>query len=153
MVCQGSDFLWTVERGIFILGISHWKFGFTWILFPVSLGGTTGCEPQVMIGVRMHREMEKDSYKQDTNFSLKFKSESESEVSQSCLTLCDPVGCSPPGSSSHGIFQARVPEWGATAFSRGYSRPRDQTPGLPHCRQTLYHLSHQGNESLGKIQV
>ena len=42
--------------------------------------------------------------------------ESESEVVQSCLTLRDPMDCSPPGSSIHGIFQARVLEWGATAF-------------------------------------
>ena len=43
--------------------------------------------------------------------------ESESEVSQSCLTLRDPMDCSLPGSSVHGIFQARVLEWGAIAFS------------------------------------
>ena len=43
---------------------------------------------------------------------------SESEVAQSCLTLCDPIDSSPPGSSIHGIFQARVLEWGAIAFSR-----------------------------------
>ena len=42
---------------------------------------------------------------------------SESEVAQSCPTLSDPMGCSLPGSSVHGIFQARVLEWGATAFS------------------------------------
>ena len=36
---------------------------------------------------------------------------------QSCPTLCDPMDCSPPGSSAHGISQARVLEWGATAFS------------------------------------
>ena len=48
-------------------------------------------------------------------------SESESEGTQSCLTLCDPMGCSLPGSSVHGIFQARVLEWGAIAFSRGSS--------------------------------
>ena len=41
----------------------------------------------------------------------------QSEVAQSCLTLCDPLDCSPPGSSVHGIFQARVLEWGAIAFS------------------------------------
>ena len=46
------------------------------------------------------------------------KVKSESEVAQSCPTLCDPVDCSPPGSSAHGIFQARVLEWGAIAFSR-----------------------------------
>ena len=48
------------------------------------------------------------------------------EVDQSCLTLCDPMVCSLPGSSIHGIFQARVLEWVATAFSRGSSWPRDQ---------------------------
>ena len=53
--------------------------------------------------------------------------ESESEVAQSCLTLCDPMDCSLPGSSVHGIFQARVLEWVAIAFSRGSSWPRDQT--------------------------
>ena len=41
----------------------------------------------------------------------------ESEVAQSCLTRRDPMGCSLPGSSIHGIFQARVLEWGAIAFS------------------------------------
>ena len=51
----------------------------------------------------------------------------ESEVAQSRLTLCDPMDCSLPGSSVHGIFQARVLEWVAIAFSRGSSQPRDQT--------------------------
>ena len=41
---------------------------------------------------------------------------SESEVAQSCLTLCDPMDCSLPGSSAHRVFQARVLEWGASAF-------------------------------------
>ena len=45
------------------------------------------------------------------------KVKSESEVAQSCLTLCDPMDCSLPGSSIHGIFQARALEWGAIAFS------------------------------------
>ena len=45
------------------------------------------------------------------------KVKSESEVAQSCLTLCDPMDHSLPGSSAHGIFQARVLEWGAIAFS------------------------------------
>ena len=48
------------------------------------------------------------------------KVKSESEVAQSCLTLHDPTDCSPPGSSVHGIFQARVLEWGAIAFSETY---------------------------------
>ena len=46
------------------------------------------------------------------------KVKSESEIAQSCLTLRDPMDCSPPGSSIHGIFQARVLEWGAIAFSK-----------------------------------
>ena len=50
-----------------------------------------------------------------------------SEVAQSCLTLCDPMDCSPPGSSVHGIFQAAVLEWVAIFFSRGTSQPRDRT--------------------------
>ena len=45
------------------------------------------------------------------------KVKSESEVTQSCPTLSDPMDCSPPGSSVHGIFQARVLEWDAIAFS------------------------------------
>ena len=45
------------------------------------------------------------------------KVKSESEVTESCPTLSDPMDCSPPGSSIQGIFQARVLEWGAIAFS------------------------------------
>ena len=51
----------------------------------------------------------------------------ESEVTQSCLTLCDPMGCSPPGSSVHGILQARILEWVAIFYSRRSSWPRDWT--------------------------
>ena len=50
-----------------------------------------------------------------------------SSVPQSCPTLCDPMDCSPPSSSVHGILQARILEWVATAFSRGSSWPRDWT--------------------------
>ena len=60
----------------------------------------------------------------------------------SCLTLCDTRNCSPPGSSVHGILQARIREWVAISFSRGTSCLRDRTR-LLHWRQILYHLSHQ----------
>ena len=43
-------------------------------------------------------------------------------VAQSCLTLCDPMDCSPPGFSVHGILQARILEWIAMPFSRGTSQ-------------------------------
>ena len=46
---------------------------------------------------------------------------------QSCLTLCKPLDCSPPASSVHGIFQARILEWFAIPFSRGFSWPRNRT--------------------------
>ena len=56
-----------------------------------------------------------------------WKKKSESEVSQSYLTLCDPMNCSPPSSSVPGIFQARILEWGAISVSRRSSLPRDWT--------------------------
>ena len=61
-------------------------------------------------------------------------------VTQSCLTLCmsDPLDYSPPGSSDHGISQARILEWVAIPFSRGSSRPRDQTHISCTSRQILY---------------
>jgi len=68
---------------------------------------------------------------------MKVKSESESEVAQSCPTLSDPKDCSLPGSSIHGIFQARVLEWGAIAFSMMYS---------------TYKLNKQGGHRTGKCQ-
>ena len=78
--------------------------------------------------VRPHRQQPNrlprpwDSPGKDTGVGCHFllqclKVKSESEVAQSCLTPSDPMGCSPPGSSIHGIFQARVLEWGAIAFS------------------------------------
>ena len=63
-------------------------------------------------------------------FSLQSQRRSEvkwSEVTQSCQTLCNPMDCSLPGFSDHGIFQARVLEWIAISFSWGSSRPRDLT--------------------------
>ena len=68
------------------------------------------------------------------------KVKSESEVAQSCLTLSDPMDCSPPGSSVHGIFQSRVPEWGAIAFSDRY---------LPN----IYQLKHSSESILTGSQV
>ena len=61
------------------------------------------------------------------NQTLELLKMKESEVAQSCPTLCDPMDCSLPGSSVHGIFQAIVLEWIAISFPRGSSRPRDRT--------------------------
>ena len=54
----------------------------------------------------------------DTTERLTLTGESESEAFQSCPTLCDPVDCSPSGSSIHGILQARILEWVAISFSK-----------------------------------
>ena len=56
-----------------------------------------------------------------------FRGEKKNEVTQSCMTLCDPMDCSLPGSPIHGTFQARVLEWIAISFSRGSSLPKDGT--------------------------
>ena len=60
-------------------------------------------------------------------FFTNWATSERSKVAQSCPTLCDPMDCNLPGSSVHGIFQATVLEWVAISFSRGSSRPRDQT--------------------------
>ena len=70
---------------------------------------------------------------------------SESEVAQSCMTLCNPMDCSLTGSSIHGIFQARMLEWVAISLSRGFSQTQGSNLSLLHCGQTLYHLSHLGS--------
>ena len=64
-------------------------------------------------------------------------------VTQSCLTLCNPTDCSPPGFSVHGILQSRILEWIAVPFSRESSPSRDGTLVLLHCRQILYHLNYR----------
>ena len=66
------------------------------------------------------------------HFLLQYmKVKSESEVAQSCPTLSDPMDCRLPGSSIHGIFQARVLEWVAIAFSEYLIRPRTKRPTVP----------------------
>ena len=63
---------------------------------------------------------------------------------QSCLTLCNPMDCSPPGFSVHGILQARILEWVATVL-QGIFLTQGSNPGLLHCTQILYYLNHQGS--------
>ena len=66
-------------------------------------------------------------------------------VTQSCLTLCNLMDGSPPGSSVHGILQGRILEWVAIPFPRGSSPTQGWNLSLLHCRQILYRLSHQGS--------
>ena len=72
-------------------------------------------------------------------------------TSLSRVRLCDPMDCSPPGSSVHGILQARVLEWGAISFSRGSSWPRDRT-WVSHTvgRRLGYQGSHMSYKGISK---
>ena len=71
--------------------------------------------------------LEWEHWLQDPRLPENWPSVQFSSVAQSCPTLCDPMDCSLPGSSVHGILQARVLEWVAISFSRGSSRSTDQT--------------------------
>ena len=59
---------------------------------------------------------------------------------KSCPTLDDPTDCSPQSSSVHGTLQTRILEWISMPSSRGIFPSRGSNPGLPHCKQILYHL-------------
>ena len=66
-------------------------------------------------------------------------------VTQSCLTLCNHMDCSLPGSSAHGILQARILEWVTISFCRGICSTQGLNQGL---LQILYHLNYQGSPNL-----
>ena len=66
-------------------------------------------------------------------------------VTQSCPTLCDPMNCSPPGSSVHGDSPGKNTGVGSQALLQGIFPTQGQNPGLQHWRQILYYLSHQGS--------
>ena len=76
------------------------------------------------------------------------KVKSEIEIAQSCLTLRDPMDCGLPGSSFHGIFQARVLEWGAIAFSETKFSPNEKTrkSGQPLPLYLVFYM--QGGEEV-----
>ena len=78
---------------------------------------------------------------------------SESEVAQSCLTPSDPMDCSLPGSSVHGICQARVLEWGAIAFSTGLKIQRSSWIIWVALKSRVSGLSHRDVAEFGAIQM
>ena len=92
------------------------------------------CKKATWLSRRLYKEMRKGERRKGKIHPTECRvpenseeREAASEVAQSCPTLCDPMNCSPSGSSVHGIFQARMLEWIAISFSRGSSRPRNQT--------------------------
>ena len=90
------------------------------------------CDPYQITNGIFHRTKTKD-------FTIR---ESESEVTQSCSTLCNPMDCSLPGSSVHGIFQASTGV-GCHFLLQGIFLIQGLNPALPHYRQRLYPLNHQ----------
>ena len=78
---------------------------------------------QILTSYSHHRWGSKDISEVNLNISVPV----ESVVDQSCPTLCDPMDYTLPGSSVHGILHARIREWIALPFSRGFSQPRDWT--------------------------
>ena len=79
--------------------------------------------------------------------SCVFKTNCYSVCAQSCPTLCDPLDCSPPGFSVHGISQARLLEWVAISFSRRSSQPgiKPMSPESPALQKDSLPLSHLGS--------
>ena len=101
----------------------------THVLFPPSHSCTLGWESSFLFCIPLLCPvlvLKDGGYSEERNEEV-WGWKSESEVAQSCPTLCHPMDCSPPGSSVHGILLARILEWGAIAFSRRSSQLRDQT--------------------------
>ena len=74
-------------------------------------------------------------------------------VAQPCLTLCDPMDCSPTGSSVYGDFPGKNTGMGCHALFQGIFPTPGLNPGLLHCRQILYCLRHQGSPGVGVSEV
>ena len=72
-------------------------------------------------------------------------------VAQMCPALCEPIDCSPPGSSVPEILQARILEWGSHSLLQGIFPTQGSNPGLLHCWQILYQLSHKGSPNFSLI--
>ena len=123
-ILQGSILEWVsipFSRG------SSWPRDQTWVSCTTSRFFTIWVtrDRSILLGVLFGQEVPWENEERGVKIVLKVKS--ESEVAQSCPTLCDPMCYSLSGSSVHGIFQARMLKWIAISFSRGSSWPRNQT--------------------------
>ena len=74
-------------------------------------------------------------------------------VAQSCLVLCDTMGYSPPGFSVHGDSPGGNTGMGYHALLQGIFPTQELSPGLLHCRRTLYHLSYQGSPEQETVEL
>ena len=105
-----------------VLGVRQTKWAESW--------GWVNVQNKIKVQFPQEQGMDAgqtDRRKWSTNMCCNVNQKNQSEVTQSCLTLCSPMDCGPPGSSVHGIFQARVLEWVAISFSRRSSQPRNRT--------------------------
>ena len=102
-------------------------------------------DPEIKPGSRVVPELQVDSLSPSHHGSPNYW-RGDSFVAKSCLPLCNPMDCSLQGSSLQGIPQARILEWVSISLSRGIFLTQGSNPGLLHCRQILYHLSHQGGQ-------
>ena len=87
-------------------------------------------------------------YERESVIHFKFRALRIVLVPQSCLTLCDPTGCKPPGSSVPGDSLGKNTGVGCHFLVQGIFPTEGSSSGLPHCRQILYHLSHQGSPTV-----
>ena len=109
------------------LPLSHWEAPWLILLNNKKKNNPNKNGQRIWIHISLKKIHMANKQMNRGSTSLAIEGESESEVAQSCPILCDPMDCSLPGSSVHGIFQARILEWVAISFSRGSSRPRDWT--------------------------
>ena len=127
--------IWDSSRAAWKL-TSHYEVPEAWLTYSQDL---IHCHlPVPPLTPPQHTHTPKAYLKQSSEWSPE---RWRSKVAQLCLTLWDPMDCSLPGSSVHGIFQARVLEWVAISFSRGSSLTQGSNLDLLHCRQMLYCLS------------
>ena len=121
------------------LGLDVWRYGSSQAVIISTACCCCWVTSVVSDSVRLHRWQPTrlphpwDSPGKNTGVGCHFllqcmKVKSESEIAQLCPTLSDPMDCSLPDSSIHGILQARILEWVAISFSRGSSWPREWTP-------------------------
>ena len=122
-----------------------------WVAFPFSRGSSWPRDQTQVFHIAggfftswATREAQKDTC---TPIFIVKESESESEVAQSCPTLCYPMVCSLPGFSIHGILQARILEWVTISFSRGSSWPRDRI-WVSHIGGRRFNLWATGNSGM-----
>ena len=113
----------TLLQGIFpTQGLNWGLLHCRWILYQLSYQGSPHAR-KVMLRIH-HTKFQQYVNQELPDVQAGFRKGRGREVTQSCLTLCDAMDCSLPGSSIHGIFQARVLEWAAISFSRGRGKGR-----------------------------